>query len=368
MVYGGDEAMAFRLGDAVIRGELFNTSKYSVHGWLQLRDQEQRLIFELTGDCDPDLAGKHIRFEAPRHGRYQNDDVNLEGLTWRQIGPTGTITAARMVRVCECPAEEMHRRCMLGEPPPTERKRCLTIEWYGQNGRVLVELADPTIVFVDDGAESLSEALSPLPSEIEEMEPPGKPGFGITRISRNDDGGLDVEEVFLSEEALMDGDAFSEEDEPGALQRQLDDETREIDRSIGIEDEETAKLMRETELMDDLITHSDGQPILTLFENPDQLPKADALSEEEAEMLLKALLAQMALFGVALNICEHFTPRDAYRLLIEEIATKGRFHPELRDTEWVQHFMTSEFCPECEAELDREFEERERNRDRNDSA
>jgi hypothetical protein len=357
--------MAFRLGDAVIRGELFNTSKYSVHGWIQLRDQEQRLIFELTGDCDPDLAGKHIRFEAPPDGRYQNDEVNLEGLTWRQIGPTGVMTAARMVRVCECPAAEMYRRCKLGEPPPTEWKRCLTIEWYGQNGRVLVELADPTIIFVDDdGAERLSTLPSPLPREIEEMEPPGKTGLGITRISRNEDGGLDVDEMFLTEEASMEGDLFGEDNGPDALQRQLDAETRDIDRAIGVEeDEETARFMRETELMDDLITQSDGQPILTIFENPEQLPKADTISDAEAEMLLKALLGQMALFGIALNICEHCTPRDAYRLLVEEIATEGTFHPEMRGTEWVQHFMTSEFCPECEAELDREFEERERDED-----
>ena len=77
---------------------------------------------------------------------------------------------------------------------------------------------------------------------------------------------------------------------------------------------------------------------------------------------LKTLLAQLALFGISLDICEHFTPRDAYRLLLEEICPGETAYPELRNTQWVQHFMTSEFCPACEAEFDREYEQRERQR------
>jgi len=169
-----------------------------------------------------------------------------------------------------------------------------------------------------------------------------------------------VDEMFLCEESAMDGGLFGDNDSPDHLQRQLDAEAREIDRSIGAEDEEAARLMRETELMDYLITECDGQPIFTIFENPERLPKADDLSDGEAERLLKTLLGQMALFGIALDICEHCSPRDAYRFLVEEIAPEGTFHPEMRDTDWVQHFATSDVCPECEAEFEREFEEHER--------
>jgi hypothetical protein len=57
----------------------------------------------------------------------------------------------------------------------------------------------------------------------------------------------------------------------------------------------------------------------------------------------------LARCGVSLAVCHHFTPREAYRLLIEEICVEERAYRELQGTQWVQTFMTSEYCPQCEA-------------------
>ena len=158
--------MAFRLGDKVISGELFNTQNYSVHGWLALRGADQPLVLNLTGNCDPDLRGKHIRFEArsvPERDDSTSCQANpdLSGIAWQQVGPTGTMTAARMVKVSDYPPAEFYIRSKLGEPPPTEWKRCLYLEWYSQNGRVVMELADPVLEFVDS-EDPFVDGMSPL--------------------------------------------------------------------------------------------------------------------------------------------------------------------------------------------------------------
>jgi hypothetical protein len=93
------------------------------------------------------------------------------------------------------------------------------------------------------------------------------------------------------------------------------------------------------------------------------LRRPEGLSEEDAEAELKVLLARLALHGVALDMCEHYTAAEAYRLLIEEICQEERAYAELRGTQWVQHFSTSDHCAECEAKYEaewREFEEKEK--------
>ena len=358
--------MALRLNDLVVCGEIFNTRKNSVHGWLELRDVEQPLDFELTGNCDPDLAGRHIRFEARPNAWVDEDADNeprrLEGLAWRQIGPTGTMTAARRVRVADCPVKELYVRSKLGEPPPTRWVRCLYLEWFGQNGRVVVELGDPIIEFVDaDEHEDAPPPDLPFLGEPEEEEEDSAAfGLGVTSIGIDDEGRVEIRDVPLPAEGP---EVLADETDdamiPEELQRMFDREAYEIDQAIQ-GDEDKPECIRECELMDDLIEHSDGEPVASIFDTPMSLRPTDELDDEEVEGALKCLLAELALCGVALDVCEHFTPRDTYRLLVERIFKEERFFPELRGTQWVQHFMTSEYCEECEAEMDREFEERER--------
>ena len=147
--------MALRLTDLVVRGEIFNTRWYSVHGWLELEGQESPIQLELTGNCCPDLAGWHIRFEsrAARNEAGSESDTSppLAGVAWQQIGPTGTMTAARKVKVTAPMPGRPHPRFELKGTAPQDEdwRRCLYLEWFSQNGRVLVELADPILEFVE---------------------------------------------------------------------------------------------------------------------------------------------------------------------------------------------------------------------------
>jgi len=362
--------MAFRIGDEVVCGEIINTSNYSTHGWLELRGRDQPVTLQLTGNCSEDLAGRHIRFEARQQpaapvdadpsdpesddGPPGDDDVpkftsaDRTGLAWQQVGPTGTMTAARKVNVADCSVEELRRRRELGEPPPARPKRCLYLEWFSQNGRVVIELVDPEIEFVEEDAidDAGDEQADNDTAEIQDETPP-----------------------FDSSDNPFDDEDEDEEDNPfqlipDELQQQLDADAWATDREIEYGGEKP-DVIREMELMDDLIEQGEGDPVGMLFDGPVKLPRPEQLNDEQVEESLKSLLAQLALYGIALHVCEHFTPRDTYRLLLEEICTEEHAYGQLRGTGWVQHFMTSEFCQKCDEEFDREYERRERERKEN---
>lgn len=366
--------MALRLSELVVRGELFNLRRNCVHGWLELRGFEQLLLFELTGNPRADLAGRHIRFQVRGSGGDETDageaETSLKGrmraaglgnLAWRQVGPVGDITADRRVRVTDCPPREQYLRSRLGEPPPTEWKPCLYLEWYSQNGRVVIELADPEIEYV------AAREWPPLPAAE------GAPVTGPLEIPTGDElaGASPGEscEFELTDPAgedacdCADGDDFGCGcDEswgvvPSSLQQELDAQNRELDEALRGDAEEN-ETIRELRLMDDLIDRGEGEPLGSLMDEVLKLPPPDQVTEEQARESLMSLLAALATYGVALHMCEHVTYRDAYRLMVEHLREEGKAYAELRGTGWVQHFDTAEYCTICEAEMAREFESR----------
>jgi hypothetical protein len=366
--------MAWRLNDLVVRGELFNTRSYSTHGWVELKGQEQPLVLELTGNCSPDLRGWHIQFEARpspgeegarsrrKKGRGGPSKKELQGLAWQQIGPTGTMTAARKVRVADCPPEELYMRFKAGEPPPMEWKRCLTLEWFSQNGRVVIELADPILEVVEyigpDGAPEKVPPPEPEPDPpVDEEGRAIGGGFSATSIQINEDGEAEIRDETPA--IIGEGDAAESPEDPYGLfsddlRRQLEADARDADRSLESDDD---RFMRETERMDDLIEHGEGETLQDILGRARKRPLPDGLSDERAEGVFKGLLAQLALYGIALHVCEHFTPREAYKLLLERILPEEKAFPQLRGTGWTQSFMTSEYCPQCAARAEREWKE-----------
>ena len=374
--------MAYRLDDLVISGELINTTNYSTHGWLRLRGQEQPLSLQLTGNCHPDLMGKHIRFEARDAGKREahDDDIDFDisGIAWQQVGPTGDMTADRKVKVSDYSPEEMYERSKLGEPPPFEWKRCLHLEWFSQNGRVMLELVDPVIEIVEDDFDDADASDDATTDEAEtalldELQPEDEfSAFTDAEDFSADEFANDANEAadglpaeFSDEEQLgpeSDDDPYGLF--PEGLQQQFDLAASQLDNSIE-DDESKPQSLREMELMDELIEGGEGDIIASIFEEPMKLPRPEQLDDVQVEAALKTLLGQLARFGIALSVCEQFTPRDANRLRLNDICTEERAYPQLRETQWVQHFMTSEFCEICEAEMDREFEEYERRRHEN---
>ncbi|HOB74118.1 MAG TPA: hypothetical protein PKG54_06290 [Phycisphaerae bacterium] len=371
--------MALRISDWVVGGEIICTRKNSVHGFLNLRGVERLMILNLTGNPAPDLAGKHLRFklrgyeeDESEFGPFPEDGTapeapDLSGVAWQQIGPTGVMTAARRVKVSDCPPAELYRRCKLDEPPPFVWKPCLTLEWYSQNGRVLVELVDPEMEFVETDAEPSRANAGPAdPASAEAFDMPTPDGDEDFVAAFEDSDSEDSDEFDLFDSASLeeceDEDSCDGCDESWSpiskeLQEELDAQARELDRACG-RDTETDDLIHELELMDNLIAKGEGEPIGTLFDDVVKTPSPDSLDEAGAEVALKSLLAQLALLGISLDMCEHFTAKEAYRLLVEQVCKEDKAYPELRGTQWVQHFSTHDYCPVCQAEFEQGYQAR----------
>jgi hypothetical protein len=367
--------MALRLGDYVVAGELFHTRSYSTHGWLALRDEEQPLLFELTGDPGPDLVGKHIRFSIPED-RPRYDEVpplDRKGLAWHQIGPTGDMLI-RQVRTFPCSTSDFVRRTKAGEEIPTEWKPCLYLEWFSQNGRVVIELVDPEIEWVDDAAEKAAREQAAKDETDRQDDPAAEPGISAVGIRRNDDG------EFETFDPLAEDD--DDPDDPyGLFPPGLDDELAGEDEIPYGDDEESAgndppqprswrdmpgideKTAELYESWDEVAHGTKDVPFWEVFDPPIKILPAsttDAMDDAAISVVFKELLMRLALLGVSLSICEHYTPRRAYRLLVDEILPENGVHPSLPSIGFVQGYMTSEHCAECDAEFDREFEERKR--------
>jgi len=349
--------MAFRLGQYVVYGELRNTHNYSTFGVIVLRGeepgQETALRLELTGNCAYDLQGKCFRF-TPSEDSKEDAVFRAEdhpGFQVQQIGPTGTMTAQGWVRTLPCSVEEFMRRAELGEPPPTPWRRHLYLEWYSQNGRVVVEMAGALVEECvrephneDDEGEWKPLPNLALPPEMRDAERAAGPEFTLIR---QDGDNVHIETWTPSRPTWGEGDDVSPS---AALQRQLDAEAAAIDRAMNGESEESDDdVIREMELMDYCIDHSERQPIFLLLDNACQLRPPEEFDEEEVEAELKALLARLAVLGIALDVCEHFTPRDCYRLLRDKILSEPHAFAELVGTGWMHHVATYEYCPECQA-------------------
>ncbi|MCE5231549.1 hypothetical protein LLG95_18375, partial [bacterium] len=279
----------------------------------------------------------------------------------RLIGVTGDISAAGWVRKFDCSVEEFLRRSHLGEAPPTYWVRRFYFEFYCQQGRVVIELADPVVEY--NAGDGDHEDWRPLPHTTPMPGPPDakpKPDSIPEIVIVQDDG--HVERVdprdYLDEHGVP--------RETDTLQWELDKQARAVDRAIQGEDQEDEedddRFMAEMELMDHLIDHENGEPVANALYTARNLPSPDEIPEDEIEPLVKGIVGEMAMYGVALDACEHCTLRDIYRIIYENIHTEWRFHPELAGTGWVQHYSTSDYCRKCAEEFEKEFEAEEKAR------
>jgi len=343
--------MSWRIAEYVEYGYVMNTSPLVTRGRLKFRGYEEIVSFDLVGNCSPDLRGWHIEFTA-RPSAYQEAEVMDEEMWKRfhrqQIGPAGMMTAAEPVRVTLCPPEELLARCKAGEPPPSEWKPCLTLEWFSQNGRVLIQLVDPEI-------DRLEYVDVPLPyDEVDprEAEPEEEIGsvLGIAMVQRDDDGNIEIRE---GEFSGPEEEAEGEDDPYGLFPKDLQGH---IDHEMGTEEDGGKDaFIAEMELMDTLMEESEGDTLASFVVGASQLPDPDTLDERQAEAKAMGILAQLAMYGIALDLCEHSTPLKIYRTLVEDILPNGRAHRELRGTGWVHHECMYEHCEQCQAEFEAEY-------------
>lgn len=138
--------MAWRIDEAVIRGELDNRTRGRVTGRIWFSGREEPVELELTGNCWSDLAGRRLEFSNPDP---QPGDV--EKLAARQKGSVGDITASRKVKVPDIPLDQVGEYYAAKKPFPWHWANALYLEWYSErNGRVVIETASFDLKVVGD--------------------------------------------------------------------------------------------------------------------------------------------------------------------------------------------------------------------------
>jgi hypothetical protein len=131
--------MAWRIDEAVIRGEIDNTVEGRTTGRIWLAGCDVPLELSLVGDCWRDLAGTRLRFENPS----PMETADIEGLMPQQNGIVGDMTASRKNKVPTVGEEEFQRLYQNKTAIPFEWKNILYLEWFSEsNGRVVIETAD----------------------------------------------------------------------------------------------------------------------------------------------------------------------------------------------------------------------------------
>lgn len=131
--------MPFRLGQAIVKGEIDNSKRGRVRGLIWLLGQKEPLKLDLEGNAWRDVAGAKILFVNPEPLRQKQ----LSELRQVQQGIVGDITASRKVKHISASDEEW-QRCMEDDKPiPFEWRNSLYIEWFSEeNGRVVIETTD----------------------------------------------------------------------------------------------------------------------------------------------------------------------------------------------------------------------------------
>lgn len=352
--------MPQKIGDFVLAGELRNTRPNGVFGWIEFAP-DYGIRIELTGNLSGQLAGKHIKFRHSRSAVTSAIEPGhfpefVENLADRQIGVVGEM--------------KLTRSNTAGELRPTAPDRPLVcdlyLEWFSQNGQVVAELMEASLEVIDESSNPEDDDEE----DINQSDAPGTYISGFTEIHFDADG-TPLGDPFASDED--EGEDDEEEEDPyGLFSDNLDENLAESLGTPASEDEAGNGQRRswdevlpgidpETKAMyeqwDEIFEGKKDEPITYLFREPLKLPPPDRVTDDaQAEQLVKLILAQLALLSVALDVCEHFSPVDTYRLLMQEILPTAKVHPNLAASEMVQHYSTSDYCGECDAEFEAEME------------
>ena len=108
------------------------------------------------------------------------------------------------------------------------------------------------------------------------------------------------------------------------------------------------------QFLDELSDGSCDLPIISLLESPPAHDLPGSMRPNEVQETLRDLIAQLALLGVSVNICPHFSAERALGWLVEEVVFEEQVHPRMVCHGYVSFYMTSDRCGQCSLEFGRD--------------
>lgn len=130
--------VAWKIDEAVERGEIDNTVEGKTTGRLWIVGREQAVVLDLAGDCWRDLAGTRLSFRNPVPKPQGSMDLSPV-----QKGVVGDMTASRKNKVPLVSDEEFSSMYAARQQIPFCWKNTLYLEWFSEaNGRVVIETCD----------------------------------------------------------------------------------------------------------------------------------------------------------------------------------------------------------------------------------
>ena len=346
--------MAFRVSDLVVDGEIDNTRKGRVTGWVQFSKRPDRVVLELTGDCHPDLAGWKFRIKRLRPAPDWAEPSDATVLNAKQVGEAGDITDAQRLKDSDCSPQELIARIRLDEPPPFKWRNALYLEWFSQaNGRVVIQDTRLGVELIGERGFELTDA------DLKRKEQEAQ-----RRLRELEDEGWVFEETEMGtmiyrEDEDQDGDGGAGR----SLQRELDRQTLDLDhavrQSLRESDEETDDgddPIHDMELLDAYIDDpSRGCRIRDLFDPPLTPPASSEIPDSRIDVELDKLVGRLLSKNVRVDICEHYTSRMAYDWILGVVLDESTM-AELPDTDIFVNHMTYEDCQECQKEWEEEWD------------
>ncbi len=307
------------LKDCVVSGELDNSCGNSVQGFIVLRDRNfpdqlrqstpQTICISLTGNFNGSFQGHHFRFSAARSlvpASTKQHVVTPRELQSPQIGVIAAATLRR-VHVPMIPDGECVDAIQRVPHSPTKQLLCLQLEWWSQNGQVVLQLIDPQIEFYGEFQDCVR-----LDSSLMTCQ--------------------DVTELHC---------------DPAEFTAKTYCAERRI-RSVISDD-----------IYDDWRLVSDDsldRALVRLLPEDLQLPQPEDIRDEAgAWQSLRILLSHLASLSIAFDMCQHFSAMEAYRLLFERVLPDATVLHSRISSGFVMHFATWEHCHRCSEEFENHY-------------
>ena len=287
-------AMTHDLTTACLAGEIDNTTNNRIDGWLRLRGTLAPVILEITGNCASTLQGQRILFEHPESSDSLVNGTDLTGLSFHQVGAAGNVSWVA----------EKGEQC--GR---------LMLEWYGQNGHMVIEWPAVSVQFKEPHVPLLSAATAPgldfsaIPPASWAWSP------SLELVHQETASGRELATMHA-------GDPWSSD----------------IDILY--------------KFLDELSDGSHDVPIISLLESPPPHEPPARMKSAEIQEMLRDLIAQLAMLGISVTICPHFSAERSLRWLLDEVVFEEQVHPQMVQHGYVSFYMSSDRCTECSLEFE----------------